>query len=81
MISIISGTNRKNSKTSIIAAWCYEKLTHEGIECKLIDLSDIDFNYFNDHLYNDRSQHTVITDLQQDILIPSRHWLVVSSKL
>jgi NAD(P)H-dependent FMN reductase len=78
MISIISGTNRKNSKTSIIATWFYEKLTHEGIECKLIDLSDIDFNYFNDHLYNNSSQHTVISDVQQDFLIPSRHWLVVS---
>lgn len=78
MISIISGTDRPNSKTSIIARWCHDSLTKAGIECKLVDLSEIDFDYLNDSGYNKDSQHPGITELQQKYLIPSPLWLVVS---
>ncbi|MFZ1454911.1 MAG: NAD(P)H-dependent oxidoreductase [Saprospiraceae bacterium] len=78
MISIISGTDRPNSKTSIIARWCFDSLTKAGIECKLLDLSEINFDYLNDSGYNEDSQHPGITELQQKYLIPSSLWLVVS---
>jgi NAD(P)H-dependent FMN reductase len=51
MITVISGTNRPNSKTRKIAVLVQEMLTEEGEEVALIDLANLPAEIFADSSY------------------------------
>lgn len=78
MITVISGTNRPNSNTLTIAKWCFEKIAEDGIPCKLLDLCNLDFSSFSNEMYEKGGQNPHISQIQQEFLISSKHWLVVS---
>ena len=78
MITVISGTNRPNSQTKFIADYCYNFLINKGVECACLDLQDINADLLSSEMYQSHGQHPVISDIQDGILVPSDHWLVVS---
>jgi len=78
MVTIISGTNRPNSRTRLIAKFCLETLTHLGEEVKLLDLVDLNLPILSDEMYNATGQHPYISALQDNYLIHSDHWLIIS---
>lgn len=68
MYTIISGTNRKDSNTRVIADHYREVLTARGIEAQFISLEGL--------YVQERSPEWV--KLETDILIPTRRFIILS---
>ena len=68
MITIISGTNRKNSNTHKIAGEYQLILQQKGIEAGLFSLEDIDLLHYND----------AFRKIEDEIIIPTSHFIIIS---
>ena len=60
MITVICGTNRRNSKTKIIASLYYQLLSSKGEKVNMLDLGDISFNFVDSDLYKNPEKHAEI---------------------
>jgi len=77
MLTIISGTNRKGSKTAAVAKNALALATKNGLDCQFIDLSDLS----NDFIHNEQYKGDLpdwLLALQDSTLIPAKHFLIVS---
>ncbi len=79
MITIISGSNRKNNKTLYFAKYAFEKLSQEvDDEVRLLDLSELEGNIVNELMYKDSDQPKLIQQIQDTYFIPStKFWFFV----
>ena len=68
MVTIISGTNRKQSNTSKIAREYQLILQEKGIEAGLLSLEDLDLLHYN----------ASFESIENKILIPTTHFIIVS---
>lgn len=68
MITIISGTNRKNSNTFKIAREYQLMLQEKGMEAGLFSLEDVDVLHYD----------AAFERLEQEILVPSTHLIIIS---
>lgn len=76
MITVISGTHRKSSKSSIIAKHCVDHLVKQGLDAKLIDfqewsLADLEHKFTGDSL-TDRLKNT-----QDELIVPANKIIYV----
>jgi chromate reductase len=78
MITIISGTNRRNSNTLTISTLLRDRLIALGEQVELLDLSDIGQDVLTEAMYFENGQAPWVTAVQNQYLIPSQHWVVVS---
>lgn len=51
MITVISGTNRPNSRTLLFASAFADAVREAGEEVQLLDLADLDFHHFTHEMY------------------------------
>jgi len=51
MITVISGTNRPDSRTIIFARAFADAVREGGEEVQLLDLAELDFNHFSNEMY------------------------------
>ncbi|TVR83280.1 MAG: NAD(P)H-dependent oxidoreductase [Saprospirales bacterium] len=65
-ITIISGTNRPNSHTAIIASHIHQHLHSIGRASNLIDLENIDGQMLSNEMYSEAGQHPDIKKIQDD---------------
>ncbi len=79
MITIISGSNRKNNKTLIFAKY-YQKVlkqkTNEDIQ--LFDISTMPIDAFHSEMYNGKDQHKDIEALQNTFIIGGDKFIILS---
>ena len=68
MITIISGTNRKNSNTRKIAREYQLVLLEKGIESCIFSLEDVDVMQYNE----------AFRQFENEVLIPTTHFIIVS---
>ena len=78
MLTIISGTNRLDSKTIKVAQNALSLAKNLSIDSKLVDLSAFSNDFIHNDQYNGDNLPTWLTDLQDDALIPASHFLIVS---
>ena len=68
MITIISGTNRKNSNTLKICGEYQQILRLKGIEAGMLSLEDLDVLHYDE----------AFKRIENEILIPSTHLIIIS---
>ncbi len=68
MITIISGTNRKNSNTHKIAKEYQRILQEKGIWAGLFSLEGMDLVHYND----------AFRKIEEEVIIPTTHFIIVS---
>jgi len=68
MITIISGTNRKNSNTGKIAREYQLILQEKGIESAIFSLEDVDVMQYNE----------AFRLFENEVLIPTTHFIIIS---
>jgi len=68
MITIVSGTNRKNSNTLKIAREYQQMLGIKGIETGVLSLEDMDVQHYSDEFER----------IENEVLIPSSHLIIIS---
>ncbi len=79
MITIISATNRPNSRTEYVSSAIFEmigKYTDE--EVNIIKLSEVDHGFVHPKMYDEKFQHPELTKLQDEQIIPAQKWILVS---
>ena len=57
MITIVVGTNRRNSKSRFIANIYHELLTNKNVEAQILDLVDIPQDFINSALYENSGKN------------------------
>ena len=79
MITVISGSNRKNNKTLYFAKQAYENLKHStDEEVAFLDLSNLDGGMITENMYKDVDQPHIIKNIQDTYFIPaSKFWFFV----
>jgi len=78
MLTIISGTNRKDSKTRAVAKIAQVLAENKGIAHQIIDLSEIPTDFIHSEQYNGDNLPDWLKELQDSALIPAKHFLIVS---
>lgn len=78
MVTVISGTNRAGSYTSLLAAYCTEWLSAQGIDSKLADLTSLNGLVVTEKQFDSENQDAVIISMRDELLIPSHHWIIIS---
>ena len=78
MITIITGTNRKNSKSKQIASFIYGLLVEKSTEeVQFLSLEDLPTDFVSAEMYDEKSQHPDIRQLQETYLIPAQKFVFV----
>lgn len=67
MITIISGTNRKNSTTFKIAKYYQKLLVERNIESNIIDLATLPQDFVFSALYENNGKHEIFNEFRQQI--------------
>ncbi len=67
MITIVSGTNRKNSVTKRIALHYQSVLTSKNIETDLVDLADLPHDFTESALYNNQGKNSQFNTFQEQM--------------
>ncbi len=79
MITVISGTNRKNSECLHFAKAYQELLQkHSSEEIKLLALEDIPHDWFHPHMYAKGKQSPSLTAIQDDFMLPAEKFVFLS---
>ncbi len=78
MITVISGTNRKESKTTIVAQAIFDILKGLDQEVQLIDLTKIELDINSEEVYNGEKLSESLSILQDEILVPAEKMIYVS---
>lgn len=78
MITIIAGTNRKNSQTSNVSEAILDILESKiEDDLHLLDLSELDPGYIHDEMYDPEKMPESLKSIQDEILMKSEKWIVV----
>jgi len=81
MITIIAGTNRKNSETARFAGHYEEVLKQKTTEpVHLLDLSEIEHDWFHADMYDDTRQSESLVELQDTYMIPAQKFIFLTSE-
>ncbi len=78
MLTIISGTNRINSKTRQVVQNAIEIAKELKIDFKLIDLAELSNDFIHNEQYNSDNWPDWLKTLQENSLIAASHFLIVS---
>lgn len=79
MILVISGTNRPNSKTRIVADYVYDYLKkHHKEEIRFFSLEDLPQEILHNAMYESDNIAESIVAIQEDLVIPSSRWIIIS---
>lgn len=79
MITVIVGTNRKNSRSAVVAQYIYQQLKAESDETvELLNLEELPAGIISADMYSADKQSASITALQDRYLIPANKWYVVA---
>ncbi len=78
MITIFSGTNRRNSRTLPVAkqfSYLFEKYTDEQV--RLFSLHNLPLDFIHNGMYAESGQHDRISEIQDQYLIPAEKFFFV----
>ena len=77
MITVISGTNRKNALSLKIAEYYLSILRENGIECQLMDLANLPSDFTGTALYENKGNNADFNLFQEKILESEKFVFVV----
>lgn len=75
MITVISGTNKKDSLTRVIASLYYSRLRSMNIDTRFLSLEDIDYSFINSQMYGNHPSQ--ILKLQKEVFDPTKKFVFV----
>ncbi len=79
MILVINGTNRQDNKTQVISNFVFEYLRQNaGEEVQYFSLQNLPSTIKIAEMYSSGTQDPTIKEIQKELLIPSKRWILVS---
>jgi NAD(P)H-dependent FMN reductase len=81
MITVIAGTNRKDSETAHFARYYFDLLSAKTDQkIKLLDLSEIEHDWFHAEMYSNDSQTESLARIQDEYMIPAEKFIFLTSE-
>lgn len=81
MITIIAGSNRKDNETRRFAQYYFEFLKSKTDQTvKLLDLSEIEHDWFHSSMYTEKEQTSSLTNIQDEFMIPAEKFIFLISE-
>ena len=78
MITVIIGTNRANSRTSLVAEFVADLLREKAEEpVQVLDLKDLPADFVHAAMYSPEGQSPAVAALQDQYLIGANKWFIV----
>ena len=78
MITVISGTNRRNNNTYPVAKQFYELFRKKTVEhVELLNLVDLPVDFIHSGMYKSEGQNKTIKRIQDEYMIPADKYLFV----
>ena len=78
MITVISGTNRRNSEALQFAKHYYQVLSRLSTEeVKLLDLENIPHDWFHPDMYEEAAQSESLSKIQDEFMLPATKFVFV----
>lgn len=78
MITVFSGTNRKNSRTQLIASYIYEQINAQTEEeVQLFNLEDLPQNFLQTDMYSEEGQSNELAAIQDKYVIPANKFYFI----
>lgn len=78
MITVFSGTNRKNSRTQLIATYIYEQLKAQTEEeVHLFNLEDLPKDFLHSDMYSEEGQSKALAAIQDKYVVPATKFYFV----
>jgi len=77
MISIISGTNRKNSLSSVVAGIYKEMMEKAGFACHMINLQDLPADFIASALYENAGSHELFNKMRDEMATTEKFVIIV----
>ena len=78
MITVISGTNRPNSKTKVVAKYYQQLLQNQSQQdVEFFSLEDIPSSILHNQMYEAEKQDESLNNIQNKYIIPSDKWVFV----
>jgi len=72
MITVFSGTNRKNSRSRLIAEYIYNSLKERTTEeVRFFSMEDLPLDIFNENMYSEEGQSPALSKIQDEFLVPA----------
>lgn len=79
MITVISGTNRRKSRTFPIAKQIFEMIRKSTVEhVELLNLEELPLDFIHAGMYQTEGQNKGLRKLQDDFMIPANKFIFVS---
>lgn len=72
MITIVSGSNRKDNKTLPFARYVYEEIKLANEEVRLLDLTQLEGELISALMYSKSAQPKIIEEIQNKYFIPAQ---------
>ena len=76
MITVISGTNRPDSRTRLFADHFVRELQQLGQEVRLLDMADLHHGYFQEGMYETRPGDPDLVAMQREYIGPAQKFAV-----
>jgi len=78
MITVISGTNRPNSKSSLIANFYADQLKQQTEEEVVVfTLEDLPTSILHSEMYDGSKQDPALQEIQASVIVPAQKWVFV----
>jgi chromate reductase len=77
MVAVITGTNRNESTTSLVAAYCAQWLERKGYNVGEIRLTQLNGLTVSHDQFLPSGMDEVVKQMRDEILLPSSHWVLV----
>ena len=79
MITVVSGTNNKESKTSVFAKYCVAFLKGKGMSVKYLDLADLPLDFITPDMFCDQEGfHPGIREIQEEYIVAADKYIILS---
>jgi len=78
MITVISGTNREDSKTSIVSNALLDLLKDLEQEAHFVDLAQVSIDIKQEHLYDEEKLSEALIKIQDNSIIPAEKVIYVA---
>jgi len=78
MITIISGTNRPNSRTALVADKFSSILTSKGVEHKVLKLANLPKGLIHDEMYKEDGLSPELIEIQETYILPADKMMILA---
>jgi len=78
MITIISGTNRPNSRTALVADKYSSILTAKGIDHKVLKLIDLPHGIIHSNMYSEEGLSPELIKIQETYILPADKMMILA---